>query len=94
MEFFQTREYYIKNVERVIDNLKEENVAWDAKHSIKALAQCDDKQLPEFQQVYDWLLDALNNSTVSDEAEHLTLEQTKYANYLIEAVFDCVTMVI
>lgn len=94
MDFLQTKEYYTRQVETTIDELKAENCILDATISIRTLAEASDKQDREYQEVYSWLLNALNGDTVQREVSDLTTSQTRYASYLIQAVHDCVTMVL
>ena len=94
MEFMQTREWHVNQVEKTINQLKEDGAAFDAISSIKILTACKDKQASEYQEVYTWLLTALRGETEQREIDHLTTEQIKAGYYLLQAVYDCVTMVI
>ena len=94
MEFLQTKEFYVNLVERTIDDLKAERNVSDACLSIRTLSECYDKRDKDYQEVYSWLLAALEGDTEQREVSELSLEQTRYASYLIQAVHDCVTMVL
>lgn len=96
MEFLNTKEYFVTHTEKVINELKATNAAWDANLSIKHLKDCADKKSQEYQEVYTWLQEALTSKHTeqTDLVDKLTTEQCRYANYLIQSIYDSVTMTI
>lgn len=88
-----SKKWYIENTEKLIDELKRENLTFDAISAIKAIADSrsrTDSQL----RIYCWLLNALSNETQREEVEKFSFEEASQAYYFFHAIYDCVTMVI
>lgn len=93
MEFLQTKEYHVKLVEKTIDEIKSENGVFDARSMLGIML--DGNQISdEARQVLVWLNNALQGETEQHEVTNLTTSQCKYGAYLINAIHDCVTMVL
>lgn len=93
MDFLQTKEYHVGLAEKTIDEIKAENGVFDANSMIGIMRESN-LTSDEAQEVLSWLHEALNGDTEQHHVAKLTTKQCKYGAYLINAIHDCVTMVI